>query len=330
MDALKVREAIKTNRVEILEIEMGTEVFSNFLKNKKMKTRLMCAMLFVLGCLSAQNTVIFQPSGGANNGNDEGTLTAGKDSWVNRYAPTENNGYTGSSLASPRTNCNESDYKSYFRFDVTNLPDSVTSVVFGVTHFEHTSYCYSNCSADFYFYLCTSAWDEMTLVQNNLPAEVAEPFCGPISISFPNNFGVKEYDITSAYRYWKKNPSLNYGFTIYSPTVGCNNASVYFGVKTSDDVDEANRPYLKIEKPSITGLNQSALKQAISPNPFNDYIKVNISNLNSFYFTNIKGQKIDVKYDSSNQQFLTSHLQKGIYFLHLFIDEKETVVKLIK
>lgn len=295
-----------------------------------MKAKLVLAMLFIFGYASAQNTIIFQPSGGANDGSDEGTITGGKDTWENRYTPTDNFGSLEYSMSTPRSNCNESDYKSYFKFDVSTLPDSVSSVVFGVTHFEHTAYCYSNCSADFYFYRCTSAWDEMALIQSNLPSEDPEPFFGPIPITFPNNFGVKEYDITSAYRYWKKNPNANFGFTVYSPLIDCNNACVYFGVKTSDDIVAANRPYLKIEPVVTTGISKKTLNPIISPNPFNDYIKVNVANLKSYYFTDVKGQKIEVEYDSSSQQFNTTRLLKGIYFLHVFADEKEAVVKLIK
>jgi hypothetical protein len=295
-----------------------------------MKAKLVFAMLFILGCASAQNTIIFRPSGGANNGDDEGTSAAGKDTWENRYTPTENFGNLQYSLASPRSNCNESDYKSYFKFDVASLPDSVSSVVFGVTHFEHTSYCYSNCSADFYFYRCTSVWDEMALVQSNLPSEYPDPFFGPLTITFPNDFGVKEYDITSEYRYWKKNPNANFGFAVYSPVLGCNNASVFFGVKTSDDTVADNRPYLKIESPFTSGISETTLKPVVTPNPFNTYLQCNLNNLKSYYFTDMKGQKIEVGYNSSSQQFNTTHLQKGIYLLHVFADEKEVVVKLIK
>lgn len=295
-----------------------------------MKAKLVFAMLFILGCASAQNTIIFQPGGGANDGTDEGTLTGGKDTWENRYTPTENYGSLYYSLCSPRSNCNESDYKSYFKFDVSTLPDSVSSVVFGVTHIEHTNVCYSNCSADFYFYRCTGAWDEMALVQSNLPSEEPDPFCGPINITFPNDFGVKEYDITSAYRYWKKNPDANFGFTVYSPVLDCNNACVYFGVRTSDDTVKANRPYLKIETPVVTGISEKTLNPVFSPNPFNDYLNFSLDNLKSYYFTDIKGQMIEVVYNSSSHQFNTTPLQEGIYILHAFAGEKEVVVKLIK
>lgn len=299
-------------------------------KSILMKAKLVFAMVCISVGVCAQSTIIFQPGGGANNGTDEGTLTAGKDTWENRYTPTENFGSLEYVLSSPRSNCNESDHKAYFKFDVTSLPDSVSSVVFGVTHFEHTNYCYSNCSADFYFYRCTSAWDEMALVQSNLPSEEQDPFFGPITITFPNNFGVKEYDITSAYRYWKKNPGSNFGFAVYSPVVGCNNASVYFGVKTSDDVIESNRPYLKIETGVTTGISQKTAGPVFSPNPFSDHIKCNINNLKSYYFTDIKGQKVEVEYESSSRQFNTTHMLKGIYILHAFTDKEEIVVKLIK
>lgn len=321
---------LNLNKLYLLTSLCDLIIYINPIKPINMKAKLVFALLFILSFASAQNTLVFQPGGGANDGKDEGTLTGGKDTWVNRDAPTGNNGSLEYSLCSPRSNCNESDYKSYFKFDVSTLPDSVSSVFFGVAHFEHTNVCYSNCSADFYFYRCTSAWDEMTLVQSILPSEETEPFYGPIPITFPNNFGGQEYDITSAYRYWKKNPNTNFGFTVYSPVLDCNNACVYFGVKTSDDTVKANRPYLKIESPVTTGISQKTLNPVFSPNPFNDYIKFYLPNMQSYYFTNIKGQKMKVEYDSFSNQFNTASLPRGLYFLHVFTDERETVVKLMK
>jgi len=295
-----------------------------------MRTQLVIALLSVVANLSAQNIMIFQPSGGLNDGSDEGSLSGGKETWVNRHAPTENYGSLDYWLTSARSNCNTSDYKGYFKFDVSGLPDNVNSVHFGVTHIEHTANCYSNCSADFYFYLCTSPWDEMTLIQENLPSEDTNSFFGPITIDFPNNFGLKEYDITSAYNYWKTNPQLNHGFVVYSPTVGCNNAGVFIGVQTSDDEIEENRPYLKVDYSDQTGIRQYLANFDVSPNPFNDFININLDNISYYSITNIKGQKVKAEYSSTNHQISTSHLSKGIYFLHFEINKEVKVVKLIK
>ncbi len=295
-----------------------------------MKTKLVLLLLLTIGLLPTQSQIIFQPSSGANNGQDNGSETSGKDSWVNRDSPTTNYGSLNYSLSSPRSSCNVSDYKMYFKFDVTNLPAIVSAVYFGVTHIKHDNYCYSNCNANFYFYRCTSEWDEMALIQSNLPSEDPTSFYGPINITFPNDLGNKEYDITPTYRFWKENPGLNFGFVIYSPTLGCNNASVFFGVKTSDDAIENERPYLKIVN-STTALNhQQTTKSTPFPNPFDNRINIDVSNVSSCYFTDIKGQMINAKYDASSKQFQTEDFPKGVYFLHLLASGKNSVYKLIK
>ncbi|MBR8536385.1 T9SS type A sorting domain-containing protein [Carboxylicivirga sediminis] len=295
-----------------------------------MRTILLLALLFMGSYVSAQNIMIYQPGPGANNGSDEGGLTGGKDTWVNRYSPGDNKGGLDHVLTSPRSSCNESDYKGYFKFDVSTLPEEVNAVYFGVTHIEHTSYCYSNCTADFYFYLCTSDWDEMSLVQNNLPTEESTAFFGPLAISYPNNLGVQEYDITSAYNYWKENPELNFGFVVYSPTTGCNNASVYFGVKSSDDAVEANRPYLKIDYSGSTAVHDLAKATTVGPNPFTDFINLPAAGVVNCYLTNLNGQKMDVGYSQGVKQLFTAHLPRGVYLLHLELEGQSITHKLIK
>lgn len=283
-----------------------------------------------LGMLSAQNMLIFQPDSGANDGTDIGGLLGGKDTWVNRYAPGDNYGNMYVVLASPRSNCNPSDYKSYYQFDVSGLPEVVDSVFFGVTHLPHDTYCYSNCNADFYFYYCASPWDEMTLIQNSLPAENPTAFYGPIPISYPNDFGNREYEITTAYNYWKDTSNANYGFTVYSPTVGCNNASVGFYTYSSDDSVATNRPYLKIYYPSQAGLEENAFTLDVFPNPFGDFLLVNLTGIETFYMADLTGRRFQITYDASSKSINTASLAKGIYFLYLESHGKQAVKKIIK
>ncbi len=73
-----------------------------------------------------------------------------------------------------------------------------------------------------------------------------DPEIGPIPISFPNDFGRKEYDITNLYRKWKNGDMVNNGISIHSPTVGCNNAAVFFGVHSLEAEDPDDRPYIRI------------------------------------------------------------------------------------
>jgi len=148
-------------------------------------------------------------------------------------------------VGTPVSNCNPAMGRAYIKFDITHLPVNVKQVLFGVTHREHDWYCYSNCSADFYFYPVSEAWEDTTLNYNNSPAEDSAIY-GPIPISFPNDFGNKKYDITDLYQKWKSGKLDNNGISIHSPTVGCNNASVQFMFFSSEDENLTKRPYLKV------------------------------------------------------------------------------------
>jgi hypothetical protein len=146
----------------------------------------------------------------------------------------------------PISDCNPAMGRAYIKFDITPLPINVKQVLFGVTHREHDWYCYSNCNADFYFYPVLETWEDNTLNYNNSPIEDNIAIYGPISISFPNDFGNREYDITELYRKWKSGELDNEGISIHSPTVGCNNAAVEFMFFSSEDENLTKRPYLKV------------------------------------------------------------------------------------
>lgn len=229
------------------------------MKKISLKQLLRLAMLtgIVLTAISSQdcaaNSIMFQPGPGQNNGSDEGGANGGKDSYTTRHSPGANHGAEVLTYADPRSTCNDSDSISFIQFDVSSLPANVDKVYLGVTHVPHTSYCYSNCSADFYFYPVSSQWNEMTISNSNMPAiDTAHPAFGPVHITFPNDLGVQEYDITDIYRAWKSGTVTNNGLAIYSPTVGCNNASVFFAFKSSDESNASQRPYLRIESAAAT------------------------------------------------------------------------------
>jgi hypothetical protein len=193
----------------------------------------------------ATSEIIFKPGPGKNDGSDNGSISGGKDTTVSGSTPTQNYGTATSMAGSPQSNCNPAQGKAYIQFDVSSLPSNVQQVFLGATHIPHTTYCYSNCNADFYFYPVAQSWNEMALTYNTMPSEGAAVY-GPINIMFPNNFGTREYDITTIYKNWKNGSVPNHGLAIYSPTVGCNNAAVIFNVHTSDDTDPNVRPYLRI------------------------------------------------------------------------------------
>jgi hypothetical protein len=275
--------------------------------------------------------VIYTPAAGANDGTDEGGINGGKETWVNRFAPNDNYGNLEVTSGSPRSTCNNSDYKSYYQFDLSTLPAVVDSVFFGVHHYDHNTYCYSNCDADFYFYYVTSSWNEMELIHSNEPTEDATPFYGPINITFPNDFQNKEYNITTAYNQWKTGGLTNYGFAIYSPTVGCNNASVFFNIHTSDDPDPLLHPYLKVYYPNPAGLNEIALNITAYPNPFKDHFKIDIKGLSSYKLTDLSGRPHEIDYHQETNEFTISNLSNGLYLLHISTSNNEyKTIRLLK
>jgi hypothetical protein len=213
---------------------------------KKLLYVFFAVMLCLLPFISyAQSGIIFRPGPGLNDGTDDGSINAGKDTWVYGNETGTNYGLDPYILGSPVSDCNPATFMAYIQFNLSTLPIDVQQVFLGVTHLPHTSYCYSNCNADFYFYPVNQPWGERTLTYNNAPSEGSAVY-GPINISFPNDFGNMEYDITTIYRNWQNNSVPNHGLAIHSPTVGCNNAAVIFYVASSDDPEESRRPYLRI------------------------------------------------------------------------------------
>jgi hypothetical protein len=210
-------------------------------------TMVVCLLVALQGW-AVGSEVKLQPGPGANNGRDDGSQDAGKDTYTYAATPQDrakNHGNASTLHSQPTSNCNTAMARTFIRFNVDSLPTDVQASYLGVTHLAHTDHCLSNCSADFYFYPVLEPWNEMTLTYNKSP-KVGQAIYGPIRIKFPNNLGVKEYDITDIYKKWKRGALPNQGLAIFSPTTGCNNAAVFFGFYSSDERDASKRPYLRI------------------------------------------------------------------------------------
>lgn len=298
-------------------------------------TILLCSAL----AAGAQNITIFQPGPGLNDGSDQGGANGGKDAWVYQGDVSTNYGGDTYFLALPVSNCNSTHASAFVQFDVSTLPLVVDSVVFGVTHFEHTNYCISNCNADFYFARNTQAWDEMTINYLNFPT-TDTAFYGPVNVTFPNSFGVREYNITPTYLLWRTGAVPNYGFSVYSTTVGCNNAAVYFDVHSSDDTAASTRPYLKIYTGGL-GV-QTSIAQAIgfhlSPNPAREQARLQF-NLEeegkaAFHLRDVAGREVmEVLNVEGRGRFdlplELSGLSEGLYFYTLETSEGAVSGKLV-
>ncbi|MBE7445851.1 MAG: Ig-like domain-containing protein [Planctomycetia bacterium] len=234
------------------------------------------AVLFLILIMHVMTTnadtfQIFRPGPGLNDGTDDGSINAGKDTFFYRCEEEKYYGADYDIIGRPRSTCNPCNDKGYIQFNISTLPDNVARVYLGVTHFSHTDHCYSNCIADFYFYPVLEPWGEISLP--SFPPSEGAAVYGPINIAFPNNFGNKEYNITEVYRQWKSGSIPNNGLVIYSPDGDCNNAATQFSIGSSDNPDVTMRPYLKVipvgadpTPPTVT-----------STNPANNATKININ-----------------------------------------------------
>jgi hypothetical protein len=291
-----------------------------------MKTLLLAgSFLGIMLSAQAQVITVFQPGPGNNDGTDDGGINGGKDVFCVQDNPGANYGSDPQLYAAPISNCNSTHAVALMQFDVSGLPATVDSVFFGVTHYDHTSYCYSNCDADFYFAYLTAPWDESTVSYNDFPAQGTD-FYGPVHISFPNAFGLVEYNITNAYNAWRSGSTPNHGFIIYSPTIGCNNAAVVFYGHSSDDADSATRPYLKIYQNNVGIQHQiSNISTRVFPNPVNDNCTLQMdakeNDLVNIYLSDMQGKLVktiaqeQIPAGRKSIQFSVSDLEAGTYFI---------------
>ncbi len=284
----------------------------------------------------SQNVIIYQPGPGLNNGNDQGAFTGGKDTYTYQDLPSANHSDIPNIVSLPVSNCNSTHAEILIQFDLSELPADVDSVFVGFTHNDHTVACYSNCSADWYFAPIKNAWSETTANYSNVPA-VDTAFFGPIHIEFPNSFGKREYNITDMYRKWRFGLVTNYGFKIYSPTVGCNNAAVMFNIQSSDDTAVKKRPYLKLYYKEPSGIKNVPLSVSISPNPANDLVTLQLNALQEKHvevtITDIYGKTLqnfaELEQAKSNIfQFSVSQLNAGTYFVNVKTSTGRATTKL--
>ncbi len=303
----------------------------------------------VYAAIGKKDTVIvFRPGPGLNDTTDMGTINAGMDAIVYEGNLSGNYASYQGVAVLPVSNCNNTHETAFMRFDLGTLPDTVDSVFVVFKHVDQTSYCYSNCVADFYFYPVLQPWYESTITYANQPT-VDTAFYGPINISFPNTFGWQEYNITPMYRLWRDSLVPNYGMQIMSPTVGCNNAAIGFFAHNSDDPDSSNRPYLKIYYKVDTGHIDSPVSvnlfatakpvMKLYPNPAQHEMNMLLSAThpgNGWYvITDITGRAVrveDVQWQAgdNNISLPIGGLDNGLYILQLFTPEGRLTGRVLK
>lgn len=212
-------------------------------------------------------TMVFRPSGGLNNGTDQGGAGSGKDAYVFTNGDGVQSLINGGSSAIHHTfksNCNGFLAHSYFQWDVSALPPAsdVTSVKLVLYHDILRSYTwpYQISPTTMNVRAVTSPWNEMAVTYNNQPA-VASPVLASVSIpteiwgpvTYVNNptgtrtafKGFVTIDITGLYSEWRSGTRPNNGIQYSRLESFCENANASY-VYSSDQADVAKRPALEI------------------------------------------------------------------------------------
>jgi hypothetical protein len=209
-------------------------------------------------------TLAFQPSGGANDGTDEGGLFSGKDAWdlQNQDSETVNTNFGDSpwTLLCNST-CNYWIGKSYYQFDVSELPPSeeIVSVKLVLYHWLRRGYNWP-WQADPTTMAVRSIlepWNEMTVTFANPPAvspyieaevNLSTPQYGYFDAANNQNIvfqGPVKIDITELYKAWRNGTQPNYGIAYSRENRWCENANAT-QTATSDNEEPDKRPKLEI------------------------------------------------------------------------------------
>jgi len=213
--------------------------------------------------LDGTYTLVYQPSGGSNDGTDQGGIAGGKDAFVlaNESPVTANTNYGQASYTHHfNSTCNPWQGWSYHQWDVSALPPvedivSVTLVLYQKIGRGY-GWGYQNPTTTMLVQAPAAPWNEMTLSWNNKPALQPEilsqvvlptPNLGVYDSSGSNIVydGYAHIDITELYKDWKTGARPNHGIVYRRSNAWCENANFNY-VYTSDNPDSALRPQVEI------------------------------------------------------------------------------------
>jgi len=204
---------------------------------------------------AAPSVLVFQPSGGLNDGTDVGGETSGKDAGV--VIGNGNNG-SGGVHHHFNSNCNNIFAHSFHQWDVSGLPEaSAVTQVNAVFHMRvrRNFQPYQINPTTMTLRTPTAAWDEMAITWANQPSLDAGTVAS-VDVPTPQNgtwdgsayvhfVGEVTFDITQLYKDWKNAVKPNYGVDLSRLQAFCENTNETF-VYTSDSTDPALRPRLEI------------------------------------------------------------------------------------
>ncbi|MBK6849863.1 MAG: DNRLRE domain-containing protein [Proteobacteria bacterium] len=199
-------------------------------------------------------TYRYAPSGGANDGSDQGGPSAGKDLVVAEHSPSTVFAYADDEMGLYNSSCNPFIAWGLLRFDLAGLPSA--SQVERVNLVFHSKawtayFPYQVATTTYDVYRVTEAWEENTATWNNQPAVAADPSASlgvaTAEVQHPSYAydGFVSIPITSLYLSWISGQQANHGLSLRRRESFCENGNAN-QITTSDASEAARRPALEI------------------------------------------------------------------------------------
>jgi len=199
------------------------------------------------------SVMVFQPSGGLNDGTDQGGATSGKDTFdLHNQDPATAN---ADNSAAPQqhhfnSNCNSWWGQSYYQFDLATLPAAADTTNVKLIFYHNIGrgygWPYQISPTTMQARVITSPWGEKTLNYNNRPSiNPAVAASVDIPTTSAGFSGFVTLDITNLYKDWKNGVIPNYGIAYSRLQAFCENANSSM-VFSSDNPDSTKRPRLEI------------------------------------------------------------------------------------
>jgi hypothetical protein len=193
-------------------------------------------------------STVLQPSGGANDGTDDGSATKGKD----RSQYGDANG-SSAILFLYNSPCNVGQQPAYLQFAVPLQPTQDIAKaevqIYAKMFFNGAGWAWTAKPYQISLRRVTASWNERTLPASVAPTPLASrtvTAVGGATPGFVEFEGWLKFDLTALYRDWASGAAANYGVQLAIDTTYCANGNEFW-VYSSDNATAALRPKLTME-----------------------------------------------------------------------------------
>jgi hypothetical protein len=208
--------------------------------------------------------------------------------------------------------------RAYFRFDLSSIPSNATidKATFNIYGDKNDGRVQAASNPDsILISRITASWDESTLTWNNAPAVTASMHSAVMQNS--DDFPVYSFMVTDIVKYWKANPTENYGLRIALKSEQPN--TLTYGA-TSENTNTNLHPALEITYTIPSGIQELKNNEFIVRTLGNGQYKISNTSggrIDAYRLTSLQGQEIQsvAANCSADVNISLSRLPKGFYIL---------------